>query len=157
MSRERRVSVASSVVSDVSALPAISEDEIQGLSLEQLECATEELQGLCNTLQSELDLYTRYLNSQVAPEPAPPPPAAAGLSPASHSGSGTATPTISSLDVRGLWHGQVVTRGRREPRLKLSEKEKCQLWQRELEIVMANKRKKERLWYQELHKYQVRT
>ncbi|ROT70557.1 hypothetical protein C7M84_011164 [Penaeus vannamei] len=76
-------------------------------------------------------------------------------SPGSHSGSGTATPTISSLDVRGLWHGQVVTRGRREPRLKLSEKEKCQLWQRELEIVMANRRKKERLWHQELHKYQV--
>ncbi|XP_042873427.1 uncharacterized protein LOC122254026 [Penaeus japonicus] len=85
MSRERRVSIASSVVSDVSALPAISEDEIQGLSLEQLECATEELQGLCNTLQLELDLYTRYLNSQVAPEPATI-NAPTGLSPASHSG-----------------------------------------------------------------------
>ncbi|XP_069185730.1 centriole and centriolar satellite protein ofd1-like [Procambarus clarkii] len=70
-------------------------------------------------------------------------------------GSGTATPTISSLDVRGLWHGQVVTRGRREASTRLSEREKCGLWQRELEIVLVNRRKQDKLWQQELHKYQV--
>ncbi|KAG7174575.1 hypothetical protein Hamer_G016481 [Homarus americanus] len=99
---------------------------------------------------AELDLYSRFLSSQVVQEDAAP-------STQTHftPGSGTATPTISSLDVRGLWHGQVVTRGRREPSNRLSECQKCRLWQRELEIVLATRRKQEKLWQQELHKYQV--
>lgn len=44
----------------------LSPDE--GLSVEQLESAGGELQTLCSLLQAELDLYTRYLSSQVQDE-----------------------------------------------------------------------------------------
>ncbi|XP_071527517.1 uncharacterized protein [Panulirus ornatus] len=148
----RRVSLESSVVTDVSGIPSITEDEISGLSVEQLESVAEDLQALCSLLQGELDFYNRYLNSQMVQD----------NTSCTHpclttaiSGSGTATPTISSLDVRGLWHGQVVTKPRRESSNRLSEREKCRLWQRELEIVQAITRKQEKQWQQELHKYQV--
>ncbi|XP_066943517.1 uncharacterized protein [Macrobrachium rosenbergii] len=153
MSRERRQSAASSGLSDITSAPAITEDEIKGMTLEQLECAAEELQNLCSCLQAEVDLYSRYLSSQVIPDNQAP----STLAPTSLSESGTTTPTLSSLDVRGLWHGQIITRGRTQHRVKLSNKEKYRLWQRELEIVLANRRKQGRLWERQLHKCQAST
>ena len=39
-----------------------------GLNVEQLESVGAELQALCSLLQAEVDLYTRYLSSQVQDE-----------------------------------------------------------------------------------------
>ncbi|XP_045127001.1 uncharacterized protein LOC123513695 isoform X2 [Portunus trituberculatus] len=146
----RRGSVASSLLTELSAAPSVTEDEIAGLSVEQLESVGVELQALCSLLQAEVDLFTRYLSSQVQEEALQGSPSMAAAS-----GSGTATPSVSSLDVRGLRKGQVVTRGTTRAAARLSERQKTRLWQRELEIVLANKRKREKMWQQELHKYQV--
>lgn len=142
--------MASSLLTELSGAPSVTEDEIAGLSVEQLESAGGELQALCSLLQAELDLYTRYLSSQAQDEAQQATHTTAGAS-----GSGTATPSVSSLDVRGLRRGQVMTRGTTKPSDRLSERQKTRLWQRELEIVLANKRKREKMWLQELHKYQV--
>ncbi|KAK4324861.1 hypothetical protein Pmani_004511 [Petrolisthes manimaculis] len=104
----RRVSVGSSGVTETSVYPAISEEEVSGLSVEQLQTASEELRSVCSLLQIEQDLFSRYLSSQQVQDD--PTTAITGLS-----GSGTATPTVSSLDVRALWQGQVITKGRRTP------------------------------------------
>ncbi|XP_063848739.1 uncharacterized protein LOC135093401 [Scylla paramamosain] len=146
----RRGSVASSLLTELSGAPSVTEDEIAGLSMEQLESVGAELQALCLLLQAEVDLYMRYLSSQVQEEVPQGSPSIAAAS-----GSGTATPSVSSLDVRGLRRGQVVTRGTTRAAARLSERQKTRLWQRELEIVLANKRKREKVWQQELHKYQV--
>ncbi|KAK8391801.1 hypothetical protein O3P69_017441 [Scylla paramamosain] len=171
----RRGSVASSLLTELSGAPSVTEDEIAGLSMEQLESVGAELQALCLLLQAEVDLYMRYLSSQVQEEVPQGSPSIAAAS-----GSGTATPSVSSLDVRGLRRGQVVTRGTTRAAARpsvscmtpltlehqapaapaplsagrLSERQKTRLWQRELEIVLANKRKREKVWQQELHKYQ---
>ncbi|XP_042212068.1 uncharacterized protein LOC121859339 [Homarus americanus] len=68
----RRASLTSSLVTDVTGFPSMTEEEISGLNVEQLENAAEELHALCSLMQAELDLYSRFLSSQVVQEDAAP-------------------------------------------------------------------------------------